>query len=109
MIARTIAGLDREAATDMAESGYSARTVTLNVRFDSFHTVSRACSLQHANIGRSIPEDGLCLSETGGTEPAGQADRHPRRQPGKTRLTRGCRYAEGRNLRRQQWMIVLSR
>jgi len=48
IIARTIAKLAKEVVSDMAENGYSARTVTLKIRFDDFHTVTRGCSLEHA-------------------------------------------------------------
>ncbi len=48
IIARTIAELTKEVVSDMQESGYAARTVTLKIRFDDFHTVTRACSLECA-------------------------------------------------------------
>ena len=48
IIARTIAALSKEVVSDMTQSGYAARTVTLKIRFDDFHTVTRACSLECA-------------------------------------------------------------
>jgi len=50
IIARTIAALSKEVVSDMTESGYAARTVTLKIRFDDFHTVTRACSLESATV-----------------------------------------------------------
>ena len=50
IIARTIAELTKEVVSDMKESGYAARTVTLKIRFDDFHTVTRACSLDFATM-----------------------------------------------------------
>lgn len=48
LIAKTIADLTQEVVSDLARKGYSARTVTLKVRFDDFRAVTRACSLGNA-------------------------------------------------------------
>ena len=48
VIAKTIAGLTREVIADLKGKDYSARTVTLKIRFDDFRTVTRACSLNKA-------------------------------------------------------------
>jgi DNA polymerase-4 len=43
-IAKTIAELTQEVVSDLARKGYSARTVTLKIRYQDFRTVTRACS-----------------------------------------------------------------
>lgn len=43
-IAKTIAELTKEVFSDLTRKGYSARTVTLKIRFSDFRTVTRACS-----------------------------------------------------------------
>jgi DNA polymerase IV len=48
VIARTIAELTKDVVSDLKERDYSARTVTLKIRFDDFRTVTRACSLENA-------------------------------------------------------------
>ncbi len=54
VIAGTIAQLSRQVISDMAAKGYTARTVTLKIRFDDFHTVTRACSLEKATASDEI-------------------------------------------------------
>lgn len=44
-IARTVADLTREVVSDLTDSGYAARTVTLKIRYSDFRTVTRACSV----------------------------------------------------------------
>jgi len=46
VIARTIAELTREIVSDMARRGYHARTVTLKIRFDNFHMITRATTIE---------------------------------------------------------------
>jgi len=48
IIARTIAELTKEVVSDLATTGYHARTVTLKIRFSDFQTITRACSLENA-------------------------------------------------------------
>ncbi|MCF6155013.1 MAG: DNA polymerase IV [Candidatus Brocadia sp.] len=45
VIARTLAGLTREVANDMKQTGYKGRTVTVKVRFSDFETHTRAKTL----------------------------------------------------------------
>ena len=45
IIARTIAELTKEVVSDLTRKGYSARTITLKIRFDDFRTVTRAYSV----------------------------------------------------------------
>jgi len=47
-IARTIAELTKEVVSDLTGNGYSARTVTLKIRYSDFRTVTRGCSLGNA-------------------------------------------------------------
>jgi DNA polymerase-4 len=47
-IAKTLADLTREVVTDMKDSGFKARTVTVKVRFSDFETVTRATTIPHA-------------------------------------------------------------
>jgi len=47
-IARTIAELTKEVVADLIRKGYSARTITLKIRFDDFRTITRGCSLNNA-------------------------------------------------------------
>ncbi|MEI7636117.1 MAG: DNA polymerase IV [Syntrophus sp. (in: bacteria)] len=47
-IAKTIAELTKEVVADLIRKGYSARTVTLKIRFDDFRTITRGCSLNNA-------------------------------------------------------------
>lgn len=48
VIARTIAELTKEVVSDLQRKSYCARTVTIKIRFDDFHTFTRACSLDKA-------------------------------------------------------------
>ncbi len=48
LIAKTLADLTREVATDMKDSGYKARTVTIKVRFSDFETITRATTMPRA-------------------------------------------------------------
>lgn len=48
VIARTIAELTREVVSDLTRKGYSARTITLKIRYSDFRTVTRACSTHEA-------------------------------------------------------------
>ncbi len=45
IIARTIAELTRDVVSDLDDSDYAARTVTLKIRYSDFRTVTRACSV----------------------------------------------------------------
>ncbi|OQZ00128.1 MAG: hypothetical protein B6D35_07420 [Candidatus Brocadia sp. UTAMX2] len=45
-IARTLAELTREIATDMKRSGYKGRTVTVKIRFSDFETHTRAKTIE---------------------------------------------------------------
>lgn len=47
-VAKTIAELTRDVVADLAGHNYSARTVTLKIRFHDFKTVTRACSVPDA-------------------------------------------------------------
>ena len=47
-IARTIAELTKEVVSDLTGNGYSARTVTLKIRYSDFRTVTRGCSMDKA-------------------------------------------------------------
>jgi DNA polymerase-4 len=47
-IAKTLADLTREVVTDMKDSSFKARTVTIKVRFSDFETVTRATTVPHA-------------------------------------------------------------
>jgi len=47
-IARTLADLTKEVVTDMRESGFTARTVTVKIRFSDFETVTRATTVARA-------------------------------------------------------------
>ena len=47
-IAKTLADLTREVVTDMKDSSFKARTVTVKVRFNDFETVTRATTIPHA-------------------------------------------------------------
>jgi DNA polymerase-4 len=47
-IAKTMAELTKEVVSDLTRKGYSARTVTLKIRFSDFRTVTRACSAHEA-------------------------------------------------------------
>jgi len=42
VIARTLAQLAKEVVVDMQDDGYSAKTVTIKIRFSDFHTLTRA-------------------------------------------------------------------
>jgi DNA polymerase-4 len=53
-IATTLADLTREVATDMKDSSFKARTVTIKVRFSDFETVTRATTIPRAT---DIDED----------------------------------------------------
>ena len=48
IIAKTIAELTKEVVSDMSGRGYSARTITLKIRYHDFRTVTRACSAHEA-------------------------------------------------------------
>ena len=45
-IARTIAELTKEVVSDLDRKGYSARTITLKIRFDDFRTITRGTTIQ---------------------------------------------------------------
>lgn len=47
-IAKTLADLTREVVTDMKDSSFKARTVTIKVRFSDFETVTRATTIPDA-------------------------------------------------------------
>jgi DNA polymerase-4 len=47
-IAKTLADLTKEVVTDMKDSGFKARTVTVKIRFSDFETVTRATTIPHA-------------------------------------------------------------
>ena len=47
-IAKTLADLTKEVVTDMKDSSFKARTVTVKVRFSDFETVTRATTIPHA-------------------------------------------------------------
>jgi DNA polymerase-4 len=47
-IAKTLADLTRDVVTDMKDSKFKARTVTVKVRFSDFETVTRATTIPHA-------------------------------------------------------------
>ena len=51
VIARTIAELTKEVVSDLTESDYLAKTVTLKIRYSDFKTITRACSAPEA-IGK---------------------------------------------------------
>jgi len=44
-IARTLADLTKEVVADMKDSGFTARTVTVKIRFSDFETVTRATTI----------------------------------------------------------------
>jgi DNA polymerase-4 len=54
VIARTIAELSKEVVSDLQHKGYCARTVTIKIRFDDFHTFTRACSLEKATTSEEL-------------------------------------------------------
>lgn len=54
VIARTIAELSKEVVSDLQHKGYCARTVTIKIRFDDFHTFTRACSLEKATTSEEV-------------------------------------------------------
>jgi len=54
VIARTIAELSKEVVSDLQHKGYCARTVTIKIRFDDFHTFTRACSLEKATAYEEV-------------------------------------------------------
>ena len=43
-IAKTIAELTQEVVSDLARKGYTARNVTVKIRYQDFHTITRACT-----------------------------------------------------------------
>jgi DNA polymerase IV len=43
-IAKTIAELTQEVVSDLARKGYTARNVTVKIRYHDFHTITRACT-----------------------------------------------------------------
>jgi DNA polymerase IV len=47
-IAKTIAELTKEVVSDLTRKGYSARTITLKIRYGDFRTVTRGCSAPEA-------------------------------------------------------------
>jgi DNA polymerase-4 len=47
-IAKTPADLTKDVVTDMKDSSFKARTVTVKVRFSDFETVTRATTIPHA-------------------------------------------------------------
>ena len=47
-IARTIAELTKEVVSDLERKGYSARTITLKIRYSDFRNVTRACSVHES-------------------------------------------------------------
>ncbi len=47
-IAKTLADLTKDVVTDMKDSSFKARTVTVKVRFSDFETVTRATTIPHA-------------------------------------------------------------
>ena len=48
ILAKTIAELTKEVVSDLTRKGYSARTITLKIRFSDFRTITRACSAHDA-------------------------------------------------------------
>jgi len=54
VIAKTIAELSKEVVSDLQHKGYCARTVTIKIRFDDFHTFTRACSLEKATAFEEV-------------------------------------------------------
>jgi DNA polymerase-4 len=48
ILAKTIAELTKEVVSDLTRKGYSARTITLKIRFSDFRTITRACSAHEA-------------------------------------------------------------
>lgn len=54
VIARSIAELSKEVVSDLQHKGYCARTVTIKIRFDDFHTFTRACSLEKATTSEEV-------------------------------------------------------
>jgi DNA polymerase IV len=48
IMAKTIAELTKEVVSDLERKGYSARTITLKIRYQDFRTVTRACSAREA-------------------------------------------------------------
>mgnify|MGYP001210700834 CR=1 FL=1 len=54
VIAGTIAELTKEVVSDLQHKGYCARTVTIKIRFDDFHTLTRACSLEKATDSAEV-------------------------------------------------------
>ena len=54
-IARTLAELAREVVADMRDDGYSAKTVTIKIRFSDFQTLTRAKTMaDYTNSGEEI-------------------------------------------------------
>jgi DNA polymerase IV len=54
-IARTLAGLAREVVADMQDDGYSAKTVTIKIRFNDFQTLTRAKTItDYTNVEEEI-------------------------------------------------------
>lgn len=47
-IARTIAELTKDVVSDLTGKGYTARTITLKIRYSDFRTVTRTCSSRKA-------------------------------------------------------------
>ena len=52
-IAKTVAELTQEVVSDLARKGYSTRNVTVKIRYQDFHTITRACS-----SGESLRKEG---------------------------------------------------
>jgi DNA polymerase-4 len=54
-IARTLAELAREVVADMRDDGYSAKTVTIKIRFNDFQTLTRAKTItDYTNVEEEI-------------------------------------------------------
>jgi len=48
IIAKTIADLTKNVVSDLSRKGYSARSITLKIRYSDFRTITRACSAHEA-------------------------------------------------------------
>jgi len=53
-IDRTIAELTKEVVSDLARKGYSARTITLKIRFDDFRTITRGTTIQDYSASEDV-------------------------------------------------------
>jgi DNA polymerase-4 len=54
VIAKTIAELTKEVVTDLVRKGYSARTITLKIRFDDFRTITRGTTIQEYSASEDV-------------------------------------------------------